>query len=125
MLDQVARTSREYPVLPGTTEDQGVLWHMSTVLLTAFGFLYVATPFRPPLHREGREHIPQERRGATLVPVPARCVEAHRGMQRRAGEAHVHQPTRTTANRRECCQRQKGDFAGISEHQRTATTSWI
>ena len=47
MLDQVARTSREYPVLPGTTEDQGVLWHMSTVLLTAFGFLYVATPFRP------------------------------------------------------------------------------
>ena len=91
MLDQVARTSREYPVLPGTTEDQGVLWHMSTVLLTAFGFLYVATPFRPPLHREGREHIPQERRGATLVPVPARCVEAHRGMQRRAGEAHVHQ----------------------------------
>jgi hypothetical protein len=59
MLDQVARTSREYPVLPGTTEDQGVLWHMSTVPLTAFGFLYVATPFRPPLHREGREHIPQ------------------------------------------------------------------
>jgi hypothetical protein len=57
MLDQVARTSREYPVLPGTTEDQGVLWHMSTVPLTAFGFLYVATPFRPPLHREGREHI--------------------------------------------------------------------
>jgi hypothetical protein len=38
MLDQVARTSREYPVLPGTTEDQGVLWYMSTVLLTAFGF---------------------------------------------------------------------------------------
>jgi hypothetical protein len=59
MLDQVARTSREYPVLPGTTEDQGVLWHMSTVLLTAFGFLYVATPFRSPLHREGREHILQ------------------------------------------------------------------
>jgi len=47
MQDQVARTSREYPVLPSTTEDQGVLWHMSTVLLTAFGFLYVATPFRP------------------------------------------------------------------------------
>jgi hypothetical protein len=47
MLDQVTRTSREYPVLPGTTEDQGVLWYMSTVLLTAFGFFYVATPFRP------------------------------------------------------------------------------
>ena len=47
MLDQVTRTSREYPVLPSTTEDQGFLWHMSTVLLTAFGFLYVATPFRP------------------------------------------------------------------------------
>jgi hypothetical protein len=47
MLDQVTRTSREYPVLPSTTEDQGVLWYMSTVLLTAFGFFYVATPFRP------------------------------------------------------------------------------
>ena len=47
MLDQVARTSREYPVLPSTTEDQGVLWYMSTVLLTAFGILYVATPFAP------------------------------------------------------------------------------
>jgi hypothetical protein len=35
-------------VLPGTTEDQGVLWYMSTVLLMAFGFFYVATPFRPP-----------------------------------------------------------------------------
>jgi hypothetical protein len=84
MLDQVARTSREYPVLPGTTEDQGVLWYMSTVLLTAFGFSYVATPFRPPFHHKGREHILQERPDATLVPVPARCVEAHRGMQRRA-----------------------------------------
>lgn len=84
MLDQVARTSRDYLVLPGTTEDQGVLWYMSTVLLTAFGFFYVATPFRPPLHREGREHIPQERHGTTLVPVPARCVEAHRGIQQRA-----------------------------------------
>jgi hypothetical protein len=42
MLDHVARTSREYPVLPGTTEDQGVLWHMSTVLLTAFGPLSTA-----------------------------------------------------------------------------------
>ena len=39
MLDQVARTSSEFPVLPGTTEDQGVLWYMSAVLLTAFGFL--------------------------------------------------------------------------------------
>lgn len=83
MLDQVARTSREYPVLPGTTEDQGVLWYMSTVLLTAFGFFYVATPFRPPLHREGREHIPQEPRGATLVPVTwrgsrAKTIEHHR-----------------------------------------------
>jgi hypothetical protein len=53
MLDQVTRTSREYPVLPSTTEDQGVLWYMSTVLLTAFGFFYVATPFRPPFHHEG------------------------------------------------------------------------
>jgi hypothetical protein len=57
MLDQVTRTSREYPVLPSTTEDQGVLWYMSTVLLTAFGFFNVATPFRPPFHHEGREHI--------------------------------------------------------------------
>ena len=47
MLDQVTRKSREYPVLPSTTEDQGVLWYMSTVLLTAFGFFYVTTPFRP------------------------------------------------------------------------------
>src|SRR5215203_3967649 len=30
--------------------------------------LYVATPFRPPLHREGREHIPQVRCGVTPVP---------------------------------------------------------
>ncbi|CAA9294847.1 MAG: hypothetical protein AVDCRST_MAG93-4182, partial [uncultured Chloroflexia bacterium] len=37
-----------------------------------------------PLHRQGRKHIPQERRGATLVPVPAQSVEAHRGMQQRA-----------------------------------------
>jgi hypothetical protein len=47
MLGQVASMFREYPMLPGTTEDQGVLWHMSTVLLTAFGFFYVATPMRP------------------------------------------------------------------------------
>jgi hypothetical protein len=60
MLDQVTRTSREYPVLPSTTEDQGVLWYMSRVLLTAFGFFYVATPFRPPFHHEGREHILQD-----------------------------------------------------------------
>jgi hypothetical protein len=60
MLDQVARTSREYPVLPGTTEDQGVLWYMSTVLLTAFGFFYVATSFRPSFNHEGREHILQD-----------------------------------------------------------------
>jgi len=84
MLDQVAKTSREYLELPGTTEVQGVLWHMSTVPLTAFGFFYVATPFRPPFHHKGREHILQERPDATLVPVPARCVEAHRGMQQRA-----------------------------------------
>src|SRR5215203_1681758 len=47
MLDQVARTSREYLVLPGTTEDQGVLWYMSTVLLTAFGFFMWPHLFGP------------------------------------------------------------------------------
>jgi hypothetical protein len=60
MLDQVTRTSREYPVLPSTTEDQGVLWYMSRVLLTAFSFFCVATPFRPPFHHKGREHILQD-----------------------------------------------------------------
>jgi hypothetical protein len=107
MLEQVARTSREYPVPPGITEDQGVLWHMSTVLLTAFGFLYVVTSFQPPLHREGREHIPQERRDATLyqslhdvsrltegcnggVPKHARNhTQVRKGW--RCGEAYVHQ----------------------------------
>jgi hypothetical protein len=84
MLDQVTRTCTEYPVLPGTTEAQGVLWYMSTILLTAFGFSYEATSFRPPFNHEGREHIPQERPGATVVLGPARCVEAHRGMERRA-----------------------------------------
>ena len=69
MLDQVTRTSREYPVLPGTTEDQGVLLYMSTVFLTAFGFFYAATPFRSPFHHEGREHILQDAftRPRTLV----------------------------------------------------------
>jgi SSS family solute:Na+ symporter len=47
MLDQVARTSREYLVLPGTTEDQGVLWYMSTVLLTALGFFMWPHLFGP------------------------------------------------------------------------------
>ena len=80
MLDQVTRTSREYPVLPSTTEDQGVLWHMSTVLLTAFGFLYVATPFRSPFHHEGREHILQDAftRQRTLVLAPASPTQMRR-----------------------------------------------
>ena len=47
MLDQVVRTSSEYLVLPGTTEDQGVLWYMSTVLLTAFGFFMWPHLFGP------------------------------------------------------------------------------
>jgi len=47
MLDQVAETSREYLVLPGTTEDQGVLWYMSTVLLTSLGFFMWPHLFGP------------------------------------------------------------------------------
>jgi hypothetical protein len=66
MLGQVARTSREYPVLPGTTEDQGVLRHMSTVLLTVFGYLNVATQLRPLLHRERRNTF---RRNAVALPL--------------------------------------------------------
>ena len=83
MLDQVARTSREYPVLPGTTEDQGVLWYMSTVLLTAFGYLNVATPFRPPFHHEGREHILQDAftRQRTLVRTQHRRLRRNADLQ--------------------------------------------
>jgi hypothetical protein len=66
MLDQVARTCREYPVLPGTTEDQGVLWYMSTVLLMAFGFFYVATPFRPPYTARDENIF---RRNAVALPL--------------------------------------------------------
>ena len=65
MLDQVARTSREYPVLPGTTEDQGVLWHMSTVPLTAFGFLM--WPHLGPLSIARDENI--FRRNAVALPL--------------------------------------------------------
>lgn len=47
MLDQVVETSSEYLVLPGTTEDQGVLWYMSTVVLTALGFFMWPHLFGP------------------------------------------------------------------------------
>jgi hypothetical protein len=66
MVDKVARTSREYSDLPGTTEDQGVLWYMSTVLLTAFGIHYVATPFGP-LSTARDENI--VRRNAVALPL--------------------------------------------------------
>jgi hypothetical protein len=77
MLDQVTRTYREYPVLPGTTEDQGVLWYMSTVLLTAFGFFCVATPFRP-LSITRNENIssrmPSDGRGRWFDPSIAHSI---------------------------------------------------
>jgi len=66
MLDQVARTSREYLVLPGTTEDQGVLWYMSTVLLTAFGFFMWPHLFGP-LFTARDENI--FRRNAVALPL--------------------------------------------------------
>ena len=90
MLGQVARTSREYPVLPGTTEDQGVLWYMSTVLLTAFGFLYMATPFRPPFHHEGREHILQDAftRQRSLVRTQHRPLRKVFGLQVKADNSY-------------------------------------
>jgi hypothetical protein len=76
MLYQVTRTSKVYWVLPGTTEDQGVLWYMSTVLLTAFGFYYVATPFRP-LSITRNENIssrmPSHGRGRWFEPSIAHC----------------------------------------------------
>ena len=66
MLDQVVRTSSEYLVLPGTTEDQGVLWYMSTVLLTAFGFFMWPHLFGP-LFTARDENI--FRRNAVALPL--------------------------------------------------------
>src|SRR5215218_1180746 len=66
MLDQVVRTSREYLVLPGTTEDLGVLWYMSTVLLTAFGFFMWPHLFGP-LFTARDENI--FRRNAVALPL--------------------------------------------------------
>jgi solute:Na+ symporter, SSS family len=66
MLDQVVRTSSEYLVLPGTTEDQGVLWYMSTVLLTAFGFFMWPHLFGP-LFTAREENI--FRRNAVALPL--------------------------------------------------------
>jgi SSS family solute:Na+ symporter len=66
MLDQVVRTSSEYLVLPGTTEDQGVLWYMSTVLLTSFGFFMWPHLFGP-LFTAREENI--FRRNAVALPL--------------------------------------------------------